>query len=746
LAACLAGSHAIAADLARDEAHALDVSKNYALAVNPNGTVLEWQIAPSPYHDDIRDAYNLHRILGVSSIVAVSAGELHRIALRADGTVWAWGENAQGQLGQGHREDIPETLVVQVPITGVVAISAGRSHCLALKSDGTAWAWGDNFWGQVGNKAAISHQPGSGPSDVLDPCLIATGIKGISAGYNHSLLVQTNGTVLACGSNYLGKLGLTSISVDDYTSWPTVIPNLSNVVEVAAGSDHSMALVTDGATRTAWTWGSNQFGALGDGTQHHESDENPLPAYRVQPAAVLANVTKIAAGDFHCAVQKIDDTIWTWGAAEGITRHTAPPVLEWPGSNVPLLVAGASNSLSLAAGYYATFASFLSPGPSGDIRKISNADFGATPPLNPSMAAGSIALPLGVYESAQLRQIAASNITLVNKRGEGPYGAGQPQYTAVPTLVNGTGPLACVSSGCKSGLNAYDIGLAPDGCLIKWRKSYKFGTATIPEVSPVAIENISQVVAIAPASSSNRAFLALKSDRTVWMLDSNYSPTQTTATISGYSSPINVQGLTDVVQISTGLQHFAALKSDGTVWTWGVNNSGQLGHGTFTSFVATPTQVPGLANVASIHCGKFSIHVIKRDGSVWAWGGGALGDGRGINSTSATATEIPLLSQRVVSIAGDAHYVAITRNGKAYAWGLNPSGQLGTGDQSDRLTPYELPGLSNLVEVAAGSVQSVFRTEAGTISACGGNGGGTLGDGSFVNRLTPSPTLFPAIP
>ena len=201
------------------------------------------------------DQYNPVQVNGLSNVLAIAAGHNHMLALKNDGTVWAWGSEFSGEIGDGGAANSQPVNPVQVlGLTGVVAISAGYSHSLALKVDGTVWAWGSNAQGQLGGTYPSASAP------VQIPGL--AGVVSISAsnvGW-HSLAAKSDGTVWAWGYNRNGQLG-DGTSVDH--SVPVQVLGLSYVKQVAAGVDFSAAEQSDGSV---WTWGHNQVGQLGDGT------------------------------------------------------------------------------------------------------------------------------------------------------------------------------------------------------------------------------------------------------------------------------------------------------------------------------------------------------------------------------------------------------------------------------------------------------------------------------------------------
>ncbi|MDB6021948.1 MAG: rcc, partial [Pedosphaera sp.] len=251
------------------------------------------------YNDTSHDSFLPLKIHGpgnvgyLNSIVAISAGEGHNTALRADGTVWTWGRNAEGQLGIGSTND-SYTPVQVSGLSNVVAISARGYHGLALKSDGTVWGWGYNQYGQLGiGSTAVT----LAPAQVIGLTNPAT----ISAGYTTSLALMSNGTVRVWGTGRKGELGQGSFGDHSYS--PIQVTGLSNVISVSASFQEPEALKSDG---TIWMWGWNNYGQLGNGT----TNDTNFPGQVLN----LANMVFAGAtGDRdNCAI-RADHTIWTWG-------------------------------------------------------------------------------------------------------------------------------------------------------------------------------------------------------------------------------------------------------------------------------------------------------------------------------------------------------------------------------------------------------------------------------------------------
>jgi PKD repeat protein len=175
--------------------------------------------------------------------------------VKTDGTVWAWGSNTYGQLGDG--TTTPRRTPVQVQgISNVVSVAGGRDHVLALKSDGTVWAWGWNAYGQLGDGTLTNRSL---------PVQITTGVSEVAAGAHHSYALKTDGSVIAWGRNYHAELGDGTLTNRTRPVSVTSAPGVpvTGAVSIGSGRDNGTAVMADGRVMA---WGENLDGQLADGT------------------------------------------------------------------------------------------------------------------------------------------------------------------------------------------------------------------------------------------------------------------------------------------------------------------------------------------------------------------------------------------------------------------------------------------------------------------------------------------------
>jgi alpha-tubulin suppressor-like RCC1 family protein len=322
-------------------------------------------------------------VSGLSGVTALAGGS-QGLALLSDGTVMAWGRNADGQLGNGSRED--SDVPVKVPgLSGVTAIAASYGISMALLSNGTVMDWGENGNGQLGdgttnedttmpvqvsglsevtaiatggsyglalrsNGTVMAWGTGGDPNNSDVPIQVSglSEVTAIAADGGHSLALLSNGKVMAWGENEYGELGDGST---ENSQAPVRVKGLSDIVDIADGANHNLALLANG---TVMAWGLNDWGQLGDGFDSGEGAENgpeicgPLACSTTPvPVSELSDVTAIATGYGQSLALLANGTVMSWGENfEGELGNGSGET----GTDAPTLVSGLSGVTAIAGG------------------------------------------------------------------------------------------------------------------------------------------------------------------------------------------------------------------------------------------------------------------------------------------------------------------------------------------------------------------------------------------------------------
>jgi alpha-tubulin suppressor-like RCC1 family protein len=627
---------------------AIAAGESHSLALKSDGTVWAWgyngrgQLGYGSYTatSEPVTVQNLQ-----PSVVAIDAGDNHSLARMSDGTVWAWGTNDHGELGNGSNAANSSVPVRVSNFSAAVAIAAGGEHNLALRADGTVWAWGYNGYGQLGTGST------GGYSAVPVQVSNLTGVVSVAAGYGFSFARRSDGTVWAWGRNESGQLG-NGTNAD--SNVPVMVSNLTGVVDIASAVHHSLALRSDG---TVWAWGGNIYGELGSGTDN---------ASHV-PVAVLnlTGAVAIAAGGLHSLALKSDGTVWAWGAGNGSVPAAVNDL-----NGAAAIAAGGLHSLALKGGTVVAWGI-------NDWGQLGN---GVSAHSNVPVVVSSLSGVVTVAASAAYEE-AGAKYSLALKSDGTVWEWGDGTNSNVPVRKGNLTDVVAISVG-----SYHVLALKKDGAVCSWTIKW-YGSNT-----PAPVSGLSGVVAVAAGSLHS---LALRSDGTVW--------TWRQGDVDNVPTPLT--GLTGVVALAAGLEHSLALKSDGTVWAWG---SGPLGNGTDTQS-SVPVPVSHLTGVVAIAANYSQRLALTSDGAVWAWGYdpfGQLGNGSNV--------PVPVHNLTGVAItAGGWHNLVLKGDGSVWAWGANGYGELGNGSNTASLVPVEVRNLTGAVAIGAGDGYSLAAVADG---------------------------------
>jgi alpha-tubulin suppressor-like RCC1 family protein/formylglycine-generating enzyme required for sulfatase activity len=702
----------------------------------------------------------------------LAAGQWNSCAVNDDKTVWCWGENRNGEVGDGTTVPRPSPVMVQ-GLTEVVAVTTQRSHVCALKGDGTVWCWGNNWSGQLGDETGESKLTPVQVQELSD-------VVAVGAGSSHTCASKADGTAWCWGGNGHGELG---DGTNDKKLAPVQVQGLSDSVSVSGGQEFSCGMKVDG---TVWCWGSNQNGSLGDGTW--SNTKTPVQVLGISDAIDLR------AGDWHACALTSTGTVWCWGGlSDGILGDGTTGK-----SNIPVAVQGVSGAVALSTGEHHTCA-LTEDGTAwcwgnndyGELGDGTNED-----KLTPVMVQGlsdAVAVSAGFYHTCALKTDGSYWCHGSNSSGQ--LGIGTMGNSLLPVVVQGlSGAVSVATGGGRTCAISNDgklwcwgssgAGALGDGTLVPkqtpalvqlsdaaavsmnsehtcavtgdgaawcwgWNDKGQLGDGTTESKTvPVVVTGLSQVAAMAVGTSFS---CAVKADATAWCWGSNSKGLLGDGTKENKSSPTPVNELTGVTDVSAGSSHTCALKSDQTVWCWGYNSSGQLGDDT-TDDKTTPVQVHGLSDVVMVDARSEHTCALKEDKTVWCWGEneyGALGDGT--MEDRLTPVQTTGLAG-VVSLGGGGlqsgwfgtdTQCAITDDGMAWCWGNNNKGQLGDGTVDNKLVPVAVQGLSEMTSVTGGSSHTCGLKSDGTVWCWGSNHNGQLGSGTAWKT---TPIQFPLTP
>lgn len=701
----------------------------HSAALHEDGTVRTWGSDASGQLGLGRTTSSITplRVTGISAAAsgrdALAAGYEHVLSLQRDGTVLSWGHNFNGALGDGTSSD-RSTPVRVIGLSGIAAVAANGRHSLALGSDGSVWAWGD-------------FGPGDGTTYFRTQPVHVPGISNavaISAGEYHSMIVRSDGSVWSWGFNESGQLGdgtTTSRFV------PTQVVGLSDVIRVAAGQTHTLALKRDG---TVWAWGSNRSGQLG----------GPSVGSSLVPRQV-AGVTaaRITVSRNTSFAVKADGTVLSWGSdTRGSLQIQTPTLI----TGIPAASDVKSEGhVALLAGDGTLWTWGLND--SGQLGHASG-----NSPATPQTVSGLS--NIGTIAAGFSFSVAASNSGTVYAWGDntfGQLGVEQVLLRSTPSLIPNFGSVTQVAASGGGYGQGSTIALKGDGTVWTWG-----GTGAVP----MQVNGLSGVVQVAPGR-------ALKSDGTLWVWGDN-AQGQLGVNVSGAGStsvPTQV-ALTEIRRIAAGPNHTVVARSDGTVWTWGSNEFGQLGtaspefcSGPNVPCAKTPVQVLGVSGVIDVAAGGRHTLALRADGSVWAWGdnsAGQLGDGTLVSrSTPAPVTGLAGIVQIAAggngyisggsgAVAVDGHSVARASDGTVWTWGSNFAGELGDGvayggrllppgfgSLYRRLVPGRVAGFTGAISVSAATSRTAAVKSDGTVWSWGDNEFGQVGDGTYAPRTSP---------
>jgi len=694
----------------------------------------------------------------VFSEATLAAGGYHTCAILDNSSVSCWGNDNEGQLGNGMgpSQDTPDLTLWGINASSgltATSISTGGSHTCVLAfnlyGNGVS-CWGSNTQQQVGPSWSSSsfNEPGGLISVASNAQPVA-----LDSGLDHTCAVLDDGNVSCWGANNMGQVG-TSPSQS-----PSIRPQYSNFIDMSSfghvkalglGGDHSCAIVVNGSVAC---WGNNSVGQLGRGYAN-AYDSNP---WYVQPFG--QNRTAIAidgGGNTTCALLN-DGSVSCWGAGDlgqlgnnnSANSNTPQPVSAFPGNKIAVSVAvGWGHGCALLNDQNISCWGDNSAGQLGN----NNSTNTSVPVLAQPMGgtAKPVALTLNTYHTCALLDdgdAACWGYGLSGALGTGGSSSSTPvAVDVVPSSIanidNGgwhtcavlnNGSVACWGFNDEQQVGSYRPGSDPSATFIQG-----YDTAR-----PASVVRSGVLHTCAVDTSGDIGCWGRGTEGQL----GNGGTSQSRIPVN-----VSLPAGAKAVDIALGYTHTCALLTNGSVMCWGSGQYGQLGAGWATTSSTTPTYTSTLGSSArtgvAISANYYHTCVLLDDGSMVCWGHNGWG---GLGTGSFTDMYVPTYVQTLSSGSsrtatsihtGFGHTCAITNTGP-YCWGRADSGQLGDGqNQYNQPTPQSVGSFGigvSAVNITAGWQHTCASLSNGNLSCWGGDALATLGPTAQSSTTVPGP-------
>ncbi|MDZ4177996.1 MAG: Ig-like domain-containing protein, partial [Coriobacteriia bacterium] len=670
--------------------------------------------------------------------VYAGAESIRSFGSRADGSLWAWGYNYNGSLGTGGTSD------VNVPTAlggggGWIDIAEGISHSVAVRADGTLWAAGLNRYGCLGLGIANEYATVSRYQQIgsdADWAAVVTSSE-------HVLALKTDGTLWAWGNNELSGLGVTLDGGATYSTIPVQVGADDDWSKIAVGRHTSYAIKHDGSL---WAWGWNRDGQAGVDSSANiiaapqvvDSDVSwvTVAGHFSRAMGIKADGTLWGWGDYGSGKLGI----------EGLWEYPRAPMQVGEDADWVSLAVGQSHSLGLKAdgslwGWGSNSSGELALGDGA------SSVIWTPTPLAAGLAEVDCWIAIAANEDYSHAIAADGSLWAWGNNNYATLGDGTIDHRSEPARIGARNDWVRLTSswGFYS-----TRGLHADGSMSAWGfdeyGAERWGDGTGPYrmfQSPRVVAGGKRDGLLRPVRmvAGHTHAQALRADGTLWGWGGNNYGQALGASGGDVTRPLSVSDVPEWVDVRGGVQFTLGLKADGTLWSWGYNGQGQLGLGD-TVNRATPTRIGLDSDWVSIATHYNGGYAIKADGTLWVWGLNdslePLGLGDGADMIVTTPTQVGTDSDWAKVGEGGIHKLAIKTNGTLWSWGNNFRGRLGLGDEVTRNVPEQVGIASDWVTVVGGEDQSYGIRANGTLWAWGGNGHGQLGLSDTTNRLVPT--------
>ncbi|HVM66199.1 MAG TPA: EGF domain-containing protein, partial [Acidimicrobiales bacterium] len=697
-------------------------------------------------------------------------GDYHTCAVGLDGSLWCWGNDNYGQLGDGGTvyKDNPNL----IDATGSWAsVTGGTNHTCGIRKDGTLWCFGASTYGQLGLGAVTQATTPAQVGAATDWTVLAGGSY-----HTCGIRAATGGRTLWCwGYNTDGELGNGSTTE---STVPVQVGVATDWATVAAGAQHTCGIRDDGATRTLWCWGYDAYGQLGDYTTGTKLTPTRLgtftdvaavavldastclsrqdgstwctgdngygqlatgtPDRQIAPVSIIGGVSDFASLSGRnatlCGVRTSDAKGWCWGyngsseVGDGTSTNRPNPVqVSVAATDVDECAQHASNCDTNASCYNTAggFTCTCNPGYAGNGVSCAAVPFSVT-----KLAAGP---------SHTCAVVADHSLWCWGAGSSGQLGDWNNASAASPTRVGSETTWASVATGAS-----HTCAVKLDGSLWCFGDD---GNSQLGDGQNVAKQTPNLIAAgttWSTIAAGNAQTCGIKPDQTLWCWGYNGYGQLGVGNTQNQATPTQVGTASDWSYVSPGSYHTCGLRSSAgasTLWCWGYDADGELGNGSTTQS-PVPVQVGVATDWVTVKAGTYHTCGIRSSSgqrTVWCWGDnvdGEIGDFTTVSRTQ--PTQVGAFANVADVVVMDYSTCITLQDGSAYCWGDNTYGQLGTG-LPDRLTsPAPMVAATPmLVSLYGQGVRACGLRSDGTAWCWGSNANGQLGDGTTTNRPGP---------
>ncbi len=700
-------------------------------------------------------------VLSGKTLIQVVAGFSHTCALDSSGAAYCWGLNSSGQLGNN---SVTQSLVpVAVTVSGVLSgktltqITAGNSHTCALDASGTAYCWGANGNGQLGNNTTTRSPVPVAVS--TSGVLSGTTLTQITGGSAHTCALDSTGLAYCWGANGNGQLGNSSTTQSLVPVAVTTSGVLSGktLTQISADENGMYTCALD-AAGAAYCWGAASFGQLGNGGV----SSTPGVPVAVVTSGVLSGkaLTQIATGSGSTCAVASTGAAYCWGQGVNGELGNGSAV----SSSVPVAVttSGALAGKTLSQVSLGTnFACALDSAgaaycwglnTSGQVGNPAT----ATHFLVPTAVTSQAAVSAGYTHACT---ISSGKAYCWGDNSDGELGNGNTASSNVPVAVVTSGVLAGVTLTQVSAGFFFTCALSNTGAVYCWgfNSDGELGNNSTTNSSvPVAVTTSGvlagvTVTQITADSGYNACALGSTGAAYCWGKNNDGQLGNNTLTSSSVPVAVTTSGVLAgkaLTQVTAGNDLTCALDSTGLAYCWGDNTRGQLGNNSTTNspvpVAVTTTGVLSGVTLTQISAGNAFACALGSTGAAYCWGYDASGQ-LGNSSTTSSSVAVAVTTTGVLSgvtltqvTPGASFTCALGSTGAAYCWGLNGNGQLGNNSTTSSAAPVAVSASGvTLTQVSAGNTATCALRSTGAAYCWGSNSSGQLGNNSTTQSLVP---------